>query len=78
MQEKARAILLYDIQAFEPEMRQLAACILQCAQLVKDALPLLRRINAIGGELNNICEPIVHIWSRSRSKRSSSSSSSSA
>ena len=61
MQQTAKAILLYDIQTFEPEMRQLAACILQCAELVKDALPLLRRINANAGELNNICERIVHI-----------------
>jgi uncharacterized protein len=61
MQQTANAILLYDIQAFEPEMRQLAACILQCAQLVKEALPLLSRTHANAGKLNALCERIVHV-----------------
>jgi predicted phosphate transport protein (TIGR00153 family) len=61
MEQTAKTILLYDIRTFEPAMLQLAACILHCAQLVKEALPLLTRISANAGELNTRCERIVHL-----------------
>jgi predicted phosphate transport protein (TIGR00153 family) len=60
MQQTAKVILLYDIRTFEPEMRELAACILQCAHFVEEALPLLSSINTNAAELNTLCERIVH------------------
>lgn len=39
MQQTARAIRLYDVNAFSPEMRSVGSCILQCATLVKQAVP---------------------------------------
>jgi uncharacterized protein len=61
MQQTAKAILLFDVRTFEPEMRKLADAILQCAQLVNDAVPLLSRINDEAARLNVLCERIVHV-----------------
>ena len=61
MQQTAKAILLFDVRTFEPEMRKLADAILQCARLVNDAVPLLSRINGEAARLNVLCERIIHI-----------------
>jgi uncharacterized protein Yka (UPF0111/DUF47 family) len=42
-------------------MRKLADAILQCAQLVNDAVPLLSRIHGEATRLNVLCERIIHI-----------------
>ena len=51
MQQTAKAILLYDVRSFEPEMRESADAILQCARLVNErcraaAEPYQRRSRA--------------------------------
>ena len=61
MQQTAEAILLYDVEAFEPEMRSLAESILQCAQIVNHAIPLLSRIGGEAARLNVLCERLVSI-----------------
>ena len=61
MQQTAKAIQLYDVDVFSPEMRRVGSCILQCAALVKEAVPLLNRINAEAARLNALCERIVQI-----------------
>lgn len=61
MQQTAKAILLFDVRTFEPEMQKLADAILQCALLVNDAVPLMSRISSEAPRLNVICERIIHI-----------------
>ena len=61
MQQTAKAIQLYDVSVFSPEMRGVGSCILQCAALVKQAVPLLNQINSEAARLNALCEQIVQI-----------------
>ena len=43
MQKTAKTILLFKVTEFEPEMARMAERIVQAAQLVQQAIPLLRR-----------------------------------
>jgi predicted phosphate transport protein (TIGR00153 family) len=61
MQKTAKVITLFEVHEFEPEMRGIAGCILQCAQLVDDAVPLLSRIAEQAMRLNVLCEKIFRI-----------------
>ena len=44
MQKTAKAIMLFEMTGFEPEMRAMADNIVDCAQLVARAMPLLANI----------------------------------
>src|SRR5437588_12386304 len=44
MQKTAKAILLFEMTVFEPEMRAMADNIVDCARLVARAMPLLANI----------------------------------
>lgn len=59
MQSTARAIDLYEIDNFEPEMKQMAVMIADASQLVADALPLMRRISKNGAEIHLLTERLV-------------------
>lgn len=61
MQETAKAITLYDVTQFEPNMCEMAALAGQAARLVVEAVPLLRSIGKFGGRLDRITENIVHL-----------------
>ena len=55
MQKTAKAIVLFELTTFEPDMRAMADAILQCARLVARAMPLLANIGRHAGQLNEIC-----------------------
>ena len=61
MQETSKAITLYDVAQFEPNMCEMAALAGQAARLVTEAVPLLRSIGKNGGRLDLITENIVHL-----------------
>jgi predicted phosphate transport protein (TIGR00153 family) len=63
MQKTAKTILLFNVTRFEPEMRQMAECIVRAAGLLRQAIPLLNAINKNIGQLNSLTEQIVHIES---------------
>src|SRR5262245_65675096 len=44
MQKTAKAIVLFEMTSFEPEMRAMADAIVDCAQLVSSAMQLLRNV----------------------------------
>src|SRR5437667_11260879 len=44
MQKTAKSVMLFDLRAFTPHMREMGDAIVTCAGLVKDAMPLLRAI----------------------------------
>jgi len=61
MRKTAKAITLYELSAFEPQMCEMAALAGQAARLVAEAVPLLRSVGKNGGLLDRITENIVHL-----------------
>ena len=44
MQQTAKAVMLFEVRAFEPPMREIGGLLIECANLVGRALPLLQQI----------------------------------
>jgi uncharacterized protein len=61
MQATARAIDLYELESFEPEMKQMAGMIAEAAALTAEAIPLLRNISRDGGRIHVITEKVVRL-----------------
>lgn len=61
MQHVAGAVDLYEIDEFEPEMRDMAAIIVDAARLTAEAIPLLRRIADNGVRLHELTERLVRM-----------------
>jgi hypothetical protein len=59
MQQTAGAISLYDVREFAPEMRDMAAIIVDCARVTAEALPLLRNIRPNAARLHQLTERLV-------------------
>jgi len=64
MQKTAKAIMLFELTSFEPDMRAMADAIVQCAHLVARAMPLLSNIGQHAGQLNEICLQVTQIEGR--------------
>jgi predicted phosphate transport protein (TIGR00153 family) len=58
MQKTAKSILLFNVTTFTPQMKDMADAIVQCAGLVREAMPLLRSISREAGRLSTITEQI--------------------
>ncbi|HKA75366.1 MAG TPA: DUF47 domain-containing protein [Xanthobacteraceae bacterium] len=58
MQKTAKAILLFSVTSFRPQMKTMADVIVQCSGLVREAVPLLRSISSEAGRLSVITEQI--------------------
>ena len=61
MQSTARAVALYEVDAFEPEMKQIARMIAEAADLTAEAIPLLRNISRNGPRIHTITEKVVRL-----------------
>lgn len=61
MQQTAGAVDLYEVSEFEPEMRDMAAIIVDAARLTAEAMPLLRRIADNGHRLHELTERLVRM-----------------
>lgn len=59
MRKTAKAIMLYDVRAFEPQMLGISALAEQAARLVVEAIPLLRSVGKNGAQLDALTERIV-------------------
>ena len=59
MHSAAVAIDLYDLDRFEPEMKEIVGITVEAARLTAEAMPLLRNITRNGARLHNITEQIV-------------------
>src|SRR5262249_17323846 len=64
MQETAKAVMLFEVRAFEPSMREMGALIVQCANLVGRALPLLQSIGSNVSMLTQITEELTKLEGR--------------
>lgn len=61
MRKTAKAIALYDVNSFEPEMSEMSDLAAQAARLVAEAVPLLRSIGRNAPRLHELTERIVHL-----------------
>jgi predicted phosphate transport protein (TIGR00153 family) len=61
MQATARAIDIYQLGSFTPEMRQMAGMIAEASSLTAEALPLLRNISSNGARIHEITEKVVRL-----------------
>jgi uncharacterized protein len=64
MQKTAKTVLLFDQCVFTPHQREMADAIVECAGLVREAMPLLASINSNAGRITAISEQISHIEGR--------------
>jgi predicted phosphate transport protein (TIGR00153 family) len=58
MQKTAKAVKLFDVSAFTPQMKDMADTIVKCAQLVQEGVPLLKSITAEAGRISDITAQI--------------------
>ena len=61
MQAAAAAIDLYEVDTFAPEMRDMAALVVDAARLTAEAMPLLRDISRNGARLHELTERLIRI-----------------
>jgi predicted phosphate transport protein (TIGR00153 family) len=61
MESTARAITLYELTTFEPEMKQMAKMIVDAAALTAQAIPMLRNISRSGARVHVLTERIVRL-----------------
>jgi len=59
MNKTAKTIVRFEIDSFEPQMRQMSEIILQVAKLVLEAVPLLGSIGGNAGHLNTLTNKII-------------------
>lgn len=61
MQAAASAIDLYEFKDFDPEMKDMAAIIVDSARLTAEAMPLLRDVSANGARLHELTGRLVRM-----------------
>jgi uncharacterized protein Yka (UPF0111/DUF47 family)/8-oxo-dGTP pyrophosphatase MutT (NUDIX family) len=61
MWQTAKAITLYEVKGFEPQMKEMAALSGEASRLVLEAIPLMRNVGRNAGRLHEITEQIVHL-----------------
>ena len=64
MQKTAKTVELYEFTAFTPQMKAMGDAIVKCAELVQEAVPLLRSISAHAGRVSSITEQISDLEGR--------------
>jgi uncharacterized protein len=64
MQKTAKTIMLFDQRSFMPQQKEMADAIVNCAGLVREAMPLLSAISTNAGWLSEISEQISQIEGR--------------
>ena len=61
MNKTAKNIMLFEVRQFDPQMQEMGEIILQAANLVLKAMPLLSAIGKNAGELHALTEEIIRI-----------------
>lgn len=64
MQKTAKSVMLFNIRAFTPQMKEMGDAIVKCAVLVEEAVPLLRSISSQAGRISTLTEQITQIEGR--------------
>lgn len=61
MKKAAKAIVLFEMTEFDPDLRRMGDAIQRCAGLLREAVPLLSAISPNAGRINALCEQIRQI-----------------
>lgn len=61
MKKAAKAIMLFEMTAFDADMQRMGDAILRCANLLREAVPLLSRISPNAVRINELCEQIRRV-----------------
>jgi uncharacterized protein len=61
MWQTAKAITLYEVKSFEPQMLEMSRLAAEAARLANEAMPLMRNIGRHSARLHEITEAIVHL-----------------
>jgi uncharacterized protein len=61
MNKTAKIISLFEVKSFEPQMRQMGEIVVQSANLVLEAVPLLSAIGTNAGRLNTLTAKIIAV-----------------
>lgn len=61
MWQTAKAITLFELETFEPQMLEMSRQAQEAARLVREAIPLMRNIGRNAQRLHQITEQIVHL-----------------
>ena len=64
MQQTAKAVVLFEVRIFEPPMREIGTLLVECANLVGRALPLLQSIGDNVAMLTAITEEVTKLEGR--------------
>jgi uncharacterized protein len=64
MQQTAKAVVLFEVRSFEPPMREIGGLLVECANLVGRALPLLKAIGDNVAMLTQITEEVTKLEGR--------------
>ncbi|MES2175126.1 DUF47 family protein [Sphingobium sp. AR-3-1] len=61
MNQTAKAIALYEVKEFAPQMQDMSALIVECARITAEAMPLLRSLNLNSTRLHDLTERLVKL-----------------
>jgi uncharacterized protein len=61
MQQTAKAVMLFEVRTFEPPMREMGELVVECANLVGRALPLMQSIGQNVAMLTAITEELTRL-----------------
>jgi predicted phosphate transport protein (TIGR00153 family) len=61
MHQTAKAITLFEVREFEPQMRDMSAIVVEAARITADAMPLLRSVGRNGPRLHDLTERLVQL-----------------
>lgn len=64
MQQTAKAVMLFEVRTFEPPMREIGTILVQCANLVGRALPLMQAMGENVTTLTALTEEITRLEGR--------------
>jgi uncharacterized protein Yka (UPF0111/DUF47 family) len=64
MQKTTKGVILFDVTEFTPQMKEMADAIVKCAELVKEAVPLLRTISSEAVHISDLTAQISAIEGR--------------
>ncbi|MDI1294655.1 MAG: DUF47 family protein [bacterium] len=59
MNQTAKAIALFEVQTFAPQMQDMSALIVECARITVEAMPLLRSLNINAARLHELTARLV-------------------
>ena len=61
MNQTAKAVALFEVRDFAPQMRDMAGIIVEAARVTEEAIPLLRALSANAGRLHTLTGRLIEI-----------------